>query len=78
LIPISCTGDDTGGGPSVESSDCFSFSGVIGESGSAEVISIVDSWSREVGRADAGKAGEDGCSNGSGVTTIPRDELARI
>jgi hypothetical protein len=40
-----------------------------------EVISIVDPWSREVGHADVGKAGEDGCSNESGVATIPRDEL---
>ncbi len=88
MIPISCIGDDIGGDSSVEPSDCFSFSGVMTgsggwtssrrESGRAEVISIVDSWSRDVGRADVGKAGEGGCSNGSGVATIPRDELVRI
>jgi hypothetical protein len=87
LIPISCTGDDIAAGPSVEPSDSFSFSGVTGESGGwassgcksgrAEVISIVDSWSREVGRADVDKAGEGGCSIGSGVATIPRDEIVR-
>jgi hypothetical protein len=87
LIPISCTGDDIAGGPSVEPSDWFSFSGVTGESGGwassrrksgrAEVISIVDPWSREVGPTNVGKPGEDGCSNGSGVATIPRDELLR-
>jgi hypothetical protein len=86
LIPINCTGDDIGV-PSVEPSNWFSFSGVTGESGgwassrcksgTAEVISIVDPWSREVGRADVGKAGEDGCSDESGVAAIPRDELVR-
>lgn len=86
MIPINCTGDDTGGGLSVEPSDCFS-SGVIGESGGwassrcesgrAEVISIVDSWSREVRRVDVGKTGEDGYSDGSGVATIAQDELVR-
>lgn len=86
MIPINCTGDDIAGGPSAEPSDWFSFSGVTGESGGwasskcksgrAEVISIVDPWSRELGRADVGKAGEGGCSNESGVATIPRDELA--
>ena len=87
MIPINCTGDDIGGVPSVEPSNWFSFSGVTGESGgwassrcksgTAEVISIVDPWSREVGRADVGKAGEDGCSDESGVAAIPRDELVR-
>ena len=86
MIPINCTGDDIAGGPSAEPSDSSSFSGVTGESGvwassgcksgRAEVISIVGPWSREVGRVDVDKAGEDGCSNGSGVATIPR-ELVR-
>lgn len=87
MIPISCTGDDITGGPSAEPSDSFSFSDVTGESGGwasptcesgrAEVISIVDPWSREVGRADVDKEGEGGCSNGSGVGTILGDELVR-
>lgn len=89
MIPINCTGDDIdiAGAPSVEPPDSFSLSGVTGESGGwaslrcesgrAEVISIVDPWSREVGRADVDKAGEDGCSDGSGVATIPWDELFR-
>lgn len=87
MIPISCTGDDSSCGPSVEPSGSFSFSGVIGESGGrassrcesgrAEVISIVDPWPKEAGRADVGKAGEGGCSNGSGVATIPPVMLVR-
>lgn len=85
MIPMNCTGD-VGGGSSVAQSGCFSFSGV-GEagawlssrrvSGRAEVVSIADSWSREVGGAEVGEAGGGGCSNESGVTAIPRRSKVR-
>lgn len=78
MIPINCTGDDVDGRSSVTQSDSFSFSGVLGPgvwvpsrrvSGGA---SKVNSWSKEVGRAEEGKAGEGG---ETGVTTIPRGQL---
>jgi len=72
---MNCTEVEVGGGdPSVRPSACFSFSAVITApgasvssrcvSGMAEVISIVDSWSRDVGRAGAGRVGEDGSTDG--------------
>ena len=38
------------------------------------MVSTVNSWSREAGRADVGKGK---CSDESGVATIPRDAVDR-